>query len=133
MRMLILILYILLSLLFGGRLDFAEELRQSYSDFCISECPESERFTEFAVNKDICLTSAQSSSLFGNSNSNNVSVRTTSSGRNSNHRQMHTSFLSGGKFINIISTHPFLNSVFFMLSGTRTTGSYLFVICRLRL
>lgn len=133
MRMLILILYMLLSLLFGGRLDFAEELRQSYSDCYISECSESDRITEFTINKDICLTSAQSSSLFGNCNSNNVSVRTTSSGRQSNHRQMHTSFLSGGKFINIISAHPFLNSVFFMLSGTRTTGSYLFVICRLRL
>ena len=133
MRMLILILYILLSLLFGGRLDFAEELRQSYSDCYISECSESDRITEFSINKDICLTSAQSSSLFGNSNSNNVSVRTTSSGRQSNHRQMHTSFLSGSKFINIISTYPFLNNMSFMLSGTRTTGSFLFVICRLRL
>ena len=66
MRVLILILYMLLSPLFGGRLEFAEELRQSCSDCYISEYSESDRITEFTINKDICLTSAQSSSLFEN-------------------------------------------------------------------
>lgn len=131
--MLILILYMLLSLLFGGRLEFAEELRQSCSDCYISECSESDRITEFTINKDICLTSAQSSSFFGNCSSNSVSARTSSSGRSSNYRQIHTSFLSGGKLINIYSIHPLLNNISFLLSGIRTAERYLFVICRLRL
>ena len=134
MKVFVLIFSFLLSLLSGGRTEVAGTNPSSGSQCNVSECPSTEIITDFAQNREICITAAQGYTFAGSESTSSLSVRIPQSGKKTT-PQVRSTFriVKGGKIIDNNHLHPFLAQSFVHLAGTYISERYLFSICRLRL
>ena len=133
MKGLLLIFSLILSLLGGGRTEAVCEAVAPQTLCSVGKAPSSDRSIDHRLNRDLCITSAQSYSLTGGSSFQSVSVRNSHSGRRTSPETKSTSrIVKSGKIIDNNHLHPFLRLSFCVLSGPLTSERYLYSLCRLR-
>ena len=130
----VLILSLILSLFGWGRTEVVRDLVIEEIKSSVCNAPSSEKAVCNALNRDICITSAQGSSFSGNNNTNSVSIRNSNTGRRTSPQTKSTfRIVKSGKVIDNNNLHPFLTSSFFSMSGQLSSERYLYSICRLRI
>ena len=132
------ILIAFLSLLVSGRGLSATEAtyceRVAGSRTAVANAPESEKPTDHALHKDMCITAAQGWSFSGSENSNTVLLRTSQTGRRTTQSTKTTSRLvRTGKIIDTHNFNPFLSALFPKADGAQSFFRYIYSICCLRL
>ena len=133
MKGLLLIWSVMLSLLGGGRTEVVCEAVAPQTRHAVGEAPSSDRSMDHRLNRDLCITSAQSYSFTGGNSIQSVSVRTSQTGRRTSPETKSTSrIVKSGKVIDNNHLHPFLTLSFCVLSGPLTSERYLYSLCRLR-
>ena len=134
MKSLVLILSLVLSFFFGGKDGIVSEVSPGGDSVSVTASPSSEKQTDRALNREICITAAQGYTFAGNETSNFVSVRTAQSGRRTTPQTRSNSrIVKGGKVIDNNHLHPFLSQSILQLGGTHISDRYLFSLCTLRL
>lgn len=134
MDLLFIILSFFLSLSFSGQQD------TSVSDRLSGQCellqsPEDRNVpADKALNRDICITSAQGWAFSGSENGNPVSVRSSQTGRRTSpSTKTTTRLVRTGKVIDTHNFNPFLSAVFLKAAGVQSLPRYIHAICCLRL
>lgn len=134
MKLTVLILSLLLSLLTGGRVGGAAPAYPQEDDsYSIAEVPASRQPSDFAANRDICLTAAQGYTFAGDSTVTSLSVRSTTSRRTTSQTKSNFRIIKDGKVVDNNHSHPFMAQSFTMLSGPRISERYIFSLCCLRI
>ena len=134
MKFLTLILSLVLSFFFEGKDGNVSEISAQESTVNVTASSSSEKQTNQALNREICIAAAQGYTFAGNETSNFVSVRTAQSGRRTSPQTRSTSrIVKGGKIIDNNHLHPFLAQPILPLGGTHISERYLFSLCTLRL
>ena len=131
------ILIAILSLLVSGRgLSAAEATycEQVAGRTAVANAPESEKGTDHALHKDMCITAAQGWSFSGSENGNPVLLRTSQTGKRTTQSTKTTSRLvRTGKIIDTHNFNPFLSAFFPKADGAQSFFRYIYSICCLRL
>ena len=134
MKTLVFIFTFLLSLLSSGKEVNADAVSSLESSFNVSAARASEKRTDKALNREMCIASAQGYTFAGTDSNNGVSIRTAPNGRRTSQQTRSSSrIVKCGKIIDNNRLHPFLAQPVLPLSGTHVSERYLFAICRLRL
>ena len=81
MKHLTLILSLVLSFFFGEKDGIVSEVSPGDNSVSVTASPSSEKQTDRALNREICISAAQGYTFAGNESSNFVSIRTAQSGR----------------------------------------------------
>ena len=133
-KSLMLILALVLSFFFGGKDVNVCEVSPEEIKVMVTASSSSEKQTDQALNREICITAAQGYTFAGNETGNFVSVRTAQSGRRTSPQTRSNSrIVKGGKVIDNNHLHPFLAQPILQLGGTHISERYLFSLCTLRL
>lgn len=134
MKHLTLILSLVLSFFFGEKDGIVSEVSPGDNSVSVTASPSSEKQTDRALNREICISAAQGYTFAGNESSNFVSIRTAQSGRRTSPQTRSNSrIVKGGKVIDNNHLHPFLAQPVLQSGGTHISERYLFSLCTLRL
>ena len=130
----LLILSLLWSLFSGGGEGNAAVSPEGEGTYCISDASSAIPSTDYARERECCITAIQGYTFAGSESSQSVSLRTLQSGRRSSAQAKSSfRFVKSGKVIDNKSLHPFLVLSFRQCYGLIFFQKYLHIICRLRI
>ena len=130
----LLILSLFFSLLSGSGEGSVAISSEAEGLYCLSDTSSEKPSTDYARERECCITAVQGYNFSSNESSHSVSLRSFQSSRRSSPQAKSSfRFMKSGKVIDNKSLHPCLILSYQLMAGLVFSHRYLHIICKLRI